>query len=313
MPLINLDQAVINALAFFAKNKPKKLNLKEVKFPLVVGSGNAYNTGQILFSGIPAIFADENNLKETIKKCLPLIKKKIITEAIVISASGEKDSVWEVKLTKKNKLKTILLTCSPESSAGKIADKVYSYRKLSEPYTYNTSTYLSMILSATNEDPKTILNQIKKTKLPKKIKKYSSYAFVLPDKYLEIAKMLEIKGRELFGPYLQLRAYTQGEARHAKFIHPSKKELVISLFENIKNNKKEENNLYFGDKRSRLDISLPKNSNFALILSLTYYIIGTIQAGKPKYFQKNIEKFCQETGPKSFGSNKPFEVLVKGN
>ena len=75
---------------------------------------------------------------------------------VVISASGEKDAVWEVELAKKSGLKTVLITCSPDSSAAKMADQVFAYKKLPEPYTYNTSTYLGMILSATSEKAENI-------------------------------------------------------------------------------------------------------------------------------------------------------------
>lgn len=304
MKLINLNQAVYNALEFFNKNKPPKINFPKTGFPLVVGSGNAYNTGAILFANQPAIFADESNFKTTLKKYNSLLKKKVIKEAIIISASGEKDSVWELELAQKNKLKTTLLTCSPHSSASKIADKVYSYRKLDEPYTYNTSTYLGMILSLTKENPKQILSFLKQIKLPRNFKNYSSYAFVLPDRYIEICNMMDIKGRELFGPHLQVRAYSEGHSRHAKFVHQDRNELVIGL--GIKNK-------YFGDPKHRCDIAVPKVTDFGLMLCLGYSIIGRIQESKPAYFKKNIEKFCTDYGPKAYGSQKPFEIIVPGN
>jgi hypothetical protein len=41
--------------------------------------------------------------------------------------------------------------------------------------------------------------------------------------------MLDIKRHELFGPKVSLRAFSFGEARHAKFVIRDKKELVISF------------------------------------------------------------------------------------
>ena len=298
--LPNLNETVLAALDFFSKNKPAKLNLKSFSFPLVVGSGNAYNTAQIIFSGAPAIIASESNFKQTLVDYKKLIKTKVITQAIIISASGEKDSVWEIKLAKKNGLKTTLLTCSPDSSAAKIADKVISYKKLAEPYTYNVSTYLGIIAAAGNEDVSKIKKIITSLKLPTNFKKYSAYSFILPDEFGAIAPMLEIKRNELFGPYLSLRAFSFGEARHAKFINNSEKELVISFGINK----------YFGLKNNRWQINIPKNSGNSFIMALAYYLIGKIQESKPPYFKKNIEKFCLE-GPKAYGSNKPFSVIVK--
>lgn len=299
--LPSLGKITLDAISYFAKKKPSKLNLKNFKFPLVVGSGNAYNAGQIIFGKQKAIFANESNFREITKNYRELISKKIINEAVIISASGEKDSVWEVKLAKKLGLKTSLLTCSPNSSAAKIADYVYTYHKLPEPYTYNTSTYLGMILGATQEDPKQILKYLKSIKLPRDYRKYNSYALVLPDKFAALAPMLEIKGHELFGPKLSLRAFSEGEARHAKFVIRDEKELVISFAEN----------LYFGQPKHRWEIKLPKKNDYGLMMVITYFLVGQIQEAKTPWFQKNIYNFCDDYGWKPYGGSKSFDVIVK--
>ena len=296
----NLDESVMAALNFFSKNRPPFLNLKQFNFPLVIGSGNAYNTAQILFSNQPAIIADESNFTQIIKTYQPLIKNKNIDQALIISASGEKDSVWEIKLAKKYRLKTTLLTCSPNSSAAKIADKVITYQKLPEPYTYNTSTYLGILLGASQEKSENIKKFIKSLKLPKNFRNYSAYSFILPDKFGSLAPMLRIKKDELFGPHLSLRAFSFGEARHVKFVHPLNNELVISL----------DKNKYFGIKTSRWEIKLPTTTDFGLIMSLTYYLIGKIQDAKIPYFKKHIAQFCLE-GPKAYDNKKPFPVIVE--
>ncbi len=301
--LKSLDQAVLAALDFFSKTLPLKLAIEQFKFPLIVGSGNAYHTGKIVFGGGSAIYASESDFKEIIKSYEKLIKNKTITEAIIISASGEKDSIWEIELAKKVSLKTILLTCSPNSSAAKLADKVYPYHKLAEPYTYNTSTYLGIILSATEENPELIKKFIKKLKVPRRFKQYQSYSFILPDKFANLAPMLDIKRHELFGPKVSLRAFSFGEARHAKFVVRDKKELVISFGKN----------LYFGEPETRWEINLPDNSNYGAVMSVCYFLIGLIQNSKPDYFKKNIIRFCNDDGYKSYGATKPFEVIVPEN
>lgn len=297
--LPNLDEVVLAALDFFTKNKVTTLNLKSFSFPIVVGSGNAYNTAQVIFANQAAIIATESNFKQTLIKYKKLIKNKSISEVIVISASGEKDSVWEIKLAKKNKLKTILITCSPESTASKIADQAHVFKKLPEPYTYNTSTYLGIMIAAGKEEVDGIKEFIKKIKLVD-FKKFDSYSFILPDEFGAIAPMLEIKRNELFGPYLSLRAFSFGEARHAKFVNNNEKELVISLGKNK----------YFGLKKNRWQIKMPKRAGNSFVMALSYYLIGKIQESKPAYFKKNIEKFCLE-GPRAYGSKKPFSVIVK--
>ncbi len=300
--LPNLDESVMQALDFFKSNAPAKLNLKTGVWRFVVGSGNAYNTGKIIFKGQPAIFASESDFLEKLSAYKSLIKSGVIKEALIISASGEKDATWEIAAAKKSGLKTTLMTCSPQSSGAKIADLVIPYRKIAEPQTYNISTYLGMIMSISGEKAQNIQATIKKLRLPKNYTTYNAYTFVLPDEFAEITPMLEIKRHELFGPHLSLRAFSAGEARHAKFVMPWEKELVISL----------EENKYFGLKEHRFQVKMPRSYGPGLVMALTYYLIGQIQKAKTPYYKKNIAKYCVE-GPKAYGKKEPFEVVVPGN
>lgn len=304
MKLINLNESVLEALNFFVNNKLLKRTFSKFTLCFVVGSGNAYYTGAILFSGKAVVLADESNFKTIIKSYAPVIKKGLIKQAIIISASGEKDSVWEVELAKKYGLKTSLLTCNANSSAGKIADEVLTYQKIAEPYTYNVSTYLGMILATTREDSKTIIKAVKNLHFPKNFKAYESYSFILLDKFINICSMMDIKKSELFGPHLSLRAFSQGHARHAKFVIPWEKELVISIGSK---------NKYFGHPKHRWDINLSSSASFATVLSLAYYIIGKIQEAKRPYFKENIENYCNDYGPKAYGKKEPFDIIVPEN
>jgi hypothetical protein len=302
--LPNIDEIVLQTLDFFLTAKPPKLSLDEYHFPLVVGSGNAYNTGMILFADRAAIFADESSFRSTIQSYLHAIQQKLITQAIVISASGEKDSVWEIELAKKYGLSVTLLTCNATSPATAIADKVVAYRKIAEPYTYNTSTYLGMILSATQEVVAPLQKYIQALELPPHFDEYQSYSFVLPDRYESICPMLDIKKNELFGSHLSLRAFSEGHARHAKFVIPSEEELVIGIGVDLS---------FFGHPHHRWLLPLPENADFGALLAITYFITGKIQASKHPYFKENIEQYCLDYGPKAYGKNTPFEVIVSGN
>ena len=302
--IINLDENVLQALDFFTENQPPKLDLEKYSLPFVVGSVNAYNTGTIIFSGKAAVFADESNFKNIIAAYKPAIEKRLITEAVIISASGEKDSVWEVVLAKQYRLKTTLLTCNAHSSAAKVADKILKYRKIAEPYAYNVSTYLGMILSVTGEDPKKIKVAIEQLNFPIGFSDYAGYSFILPDRFVNICPMIETKEHELFASHVNIRAFSQGHARHAKFIIPWDKELVMSFGEE---------NKYFGDPNHRWDIKLPDDANFGTMMSLVYYICGKIQESKPPYFKENIEAYCADYGPKAYGENEPFDCIVPGN
>lgn len=297
--LPNIDQTVLAALDFFSKNSPAKFKPESFQFPIVVGSGNAYNTAQVVFSNQAAIIANESNFKKTLASYQKLIKQKTIKDAIIISASGEKDSVWETALAKKHGLKTTLLTWTANSSAGQLADKVIVYKKLPEPYTYNVSTYLSLLLSTEKTSVAAIQKTIAALKLPN-FQKYQAFAFILPDDFAAIAPMLEIKRDELFGPHVSLRAFSFGQARHAKFVNNFDKELVISLGKNK----------YFGLAKNRWEIKLPKQVSASLIMSLTYYLVGKIQAGQKPYYKNNIAEFCLQ-GPKAYGQKKPFSIIVE--
>lgn len=304
MELISLDEDALRTLDFFAENQPPKLNLGEYSLPFVVGSGNAYHTGTILFSDRAAVFADESTFRSLMEAYTPAMKQGLITQTIIISASGEKDSVWETELAKERGLTTTLLTCGVDSSAARIADQTLTYRKIAEPYTYNTSTYLGMILSATGENPSDIKRFIENLSLPENFDQYTAYAFVLPDRFGNICPMLDIKKSELFGPNLSLRAFPEGHARHAKFVVRSEQELVISI--GTKNE-------YYGHPEHRFPIAIPEDAGFGFVLALTYFLIGKIQIAKPPYFKENIEAYCLDYGPKAYGKSAPFDVIVPGN
>ncbi len=296
----NLNEVVLKALDFFSKNPPKNFKTSSFKFPLVIGSGNAINAGKLIFGEQAALFATESNFKEILKNYQELFHKKIIKEAVVISASGEKDSVWEIELAKKIGLKTSLLTCSKNSSAGKIADKTFIFEKLPEPYTYNVSTYLGMILAAKGEKAENIKKFIKALKIPNNFSSFAAYSFILPDKFAALAPMIDIKRHELFGPRLSLRAFSEGEARHAKFVIDWDKELIISFGKNK----------YFGEQNRKWEINLNKNYDQAFMMALSYYIVGLIQETKNPYFKKNIASYCQK-GPKAYGQKGEFQIIVE--
>lgn len=302
--ILNLDEIVLQASDFFIQNPPSKIDLGAYEFPFVIGSGNAYNTGTILFSGKSAVFADESNFRSLIEAYKPAIAKGLIKQAIIISASGEKDSVWEIELAKEYGLATTLLTCGSDSSAAKIADNVFAYRKIAEPYTYNTSTYLGMILSATNENPESIKRFIDTLGFPEDFGQHDAYSFVLPDRFGSVCPMLDIKRHELFGPHVSLRAFPEGHARHAKFVIPSEQELIIGIGASTD---------HFGHPDHRLDIEIPENAGFGFMLALTYFITGKIQASKKPYFKENIANYCLDYGPKAYGKTEPFDVIVPGN
>jgi hypothetical protein len=277
--IIDLDRCVIDALNLFSKNKLPKLPVIKFKRPLVVGSGNAAVTGKILFAEKDAVFADESNYKDKLKRV------KAIDGCVLISSSGKKHSPLIAKEMKKKKIPVVFITNNPESEACKYAEESIVFPKNSEPYTYNTSTYLGMILSKTKENPKEILRLIEKIKdkLPTSLSEYDSFFFIVPDKFEVIREMYLTKFDELFGSKVMGRAFTLDQTKHAKTLVPSDKELFISLVEK---------NEVFGT--ARLNIELPKNTDYGTLMCVGYYIIGQIQKQKPQYYKENIENYAKE-------------------
>ncbi len=288
--LPDLDKVVIDALNLFKKSKLPKLNLK-YKRPLILGSGNAAVTGKIIFADKDAVFADEGNYKQKLKAI------KNIDGAILISASGEKHAPIIAKDLKRRKIETILVTNNPNAEANKFVKKSFFYPKNTEPYTYNTSTYMGMILGKTKESPQKIINNIKKIKVPKNLKKFNAFYIIMPIEFDNVRELFQTKFDELFGPKINGRVFTIEQTKHAKTVIPSDKEFFIGLGYN---------NKQFGNKKNRLNVSLPKNAGPATVMALGYYIIGQIQKQHPDYFKKNIENYTKQTSKMFKSTIKPI-------
>lgn len=280
----SLKTCILGALEFLESKKLPKINIPKSKKIIVIGSENALVVGKIIFEKYDAIFANESNYQTKLKNAK-------FDLAIIISASGKKHAPIMAKKIKSKKIKLILFTTNKNAPAKEFVDETLIFPKQREPYTYNTSTYLSMILAYTKESPKKINEVIKKIKLKKDFSKYNSIYIIIPEEFQEIKKMFLTKFEELFGPKLNAEIYTYEQTKHAKTVIPSKKQLFISI--GIENK-------LFGEKENRLHIPLPINSNYATIFSTGYYLIGKIQEQKPPYFQKNILNYTKQA-PKLFG------------
>lgn len=279
--LPDLDTCVLGALELFSDLKIPEITFS-FKKPLVVGSGNAEATGRILFSDIDAIFASESNFQKKLKDI------KSIDGVILISASGGKDAPNIAKVSRKYEKKVILMTNNPAAPAIKYSSNSFVFPRQKEPYTYNTSTYLSMILSKTCEDPKKILEFIKKevdTLNFPSFGKHKKYYLIVPHSFSEIIRMLNVKFIELFGRELARDVETSDYVRHATTVIPSD-EIFISFGDK---------NTIWGEKReNRLNIPLPENADYGAMLAISYYVIGKIQKSQKPYFKKNIVRYTKE-------------------
>jgi glucosamine 6-phosphate synthetase-like amidotransferase/phosphosugar isomerase protein len=194
-----LDEIVIETLRFFRNQENlSSLDVSGYASPLVVGSGNGYYTGRILFRNVGAYFASESEVEEKLKNI------SHITDVVVVSASGEKHAPIIVELAKKYKKKTLLISSSQKSTAKSLADASIIMPKIREPYTYNTSTYFGYMLA---ENPELDLAELEKflretlSPLAQKaqFEKYTSFCIVLPNQFVLLREMIETKFIELFG------------------------------------------------------------------------------------------------------------------
>jgi len=279
--MIDLDECVLNALDLFAKSPPPRFSV-DFKRPLVVGSGNAAVTGKIIFQGSDAIFANESDYGLWLDH---------VDGAVIISASGGKHAPIIARELRKHKIKTVLMTTNANAPAKPLVDKVYVFPKNPEPYTYNTSTYLGMILSRTGENPRKIKQFIQDQTRPRipDLSRYNAFVMIIPDRLESERFLFQTKFDELFGPRINGRIFTEDQMKHAKTIVPSSKECFISI--GVKNTQ-------WGDPKRRYEFPLPsvaKDSpmNVAL-MAIGYYIIGNIQKQNPPWFKQNIVAFTKK-------------------
>lgn len=293
----DLDVAVLGALELFQKEKLPKLELDVFKHPLVVGSGNAEATGRIIFEDTDAVFASESNYEQKLKDI------RSIDSVIIISASGGKHAPLIAKYAKDLNKHVALITNNPQAEAIKFIeqDKVFVFPKNREPYTYNTSTYMGMILGKTHEDALSIKNfileHIDTLKMPD-FSKYDEYFLIVPPKFSGIIRMLQVKFIELFGRKIARDVETSEYMKHAVTVVPAD-ELFISFGEENKS---------WGNPRNRLYIPLPKNADYGAMMAIGYYVIAQIQKQNQLFFKKNIEKYVKQA---SEIFNQEIKVIVE--
>ncbi len=278
-----LHEVVLDALAFHARPENKR-SLPPFGAPgrvLVVGSGNSYATGKIIFRDRDAVFADEGQYVHALK-----VKRQCPFRCgVVISASGRKDAPAMVAALLAHGLETFLITCDANSPAAKLLDDphVFCTPKEPEPITYNTSTYVGMILAHTGEKPGEIHNHIVSEVKPvidkhiDLLRDAGAFYLIVHPEFDPVRQMLLTKFDELFGPMINGRCYTPEQTAHAKTLVGWEKELFIS-FDPL-----DAADPIFGNAgETRLDIPMPKPCGPAAMVAIGYYVIGRIQEARPE-------------------------------
>lgn len=281
--LPDLDTVTLGALELLAEEKVPALDFSHFKNPLVMGSGNAFLTAQIVFRGVEATFADESSYR------MYLDRPSAFDGVVVFSASGKKHAVSMVQESQKAKLATCLVTNTASSEAAQtLSDTcVFVFPKNREPYTYNTSTYLTPIFGKTGENASEIQQFIGtevSAKLLRNFADYDAYTLIIPSQFVHARAMLRTKFDELFGPMLTARVFTDEEIKHAKTVVESGSELFISF--GVENQ-------HYGLPKNRLHIPLPQGVEYGGFLAISYFVVGKIQAAYPPYFKRGIVPYTK--------------------
>ncbi len=285
MQLDYLDTTVLKTLDFFQNQQNlTKISTETFIFPLVLGSGNAIETGKILFRKNPALFASESDATDKIS----LLQ---IQEVVILSASGAKHAPILASEAKKTNKKTFLISSTLNSEASKIADESFIFPKISEPYTYNTSTYFGYIYGSEmgNYDLKSVKNFLEETLLTKleniDFSQFSSFFVVIPNEFALLKNMIETKFIELFGRKIPRDIATYEQIKHAMTVIPDDKELFICFGNN--SGKK------FG--KNQIDLPIFDTENYGPMMLASYFTVGKIQRQMPPYFMENIARYCEES------------------
>ncbi len=283
--LPELDTVVVGALTLLAQTEYPSVHFSTEIKQLLIGSGNAFFTGKILLRNNNAYFADENTYEEALKKY------DDFSQVVIISASGGKHAVCMAKMAQALGKEVILLTNNrnPLALQYLAPEQVHVYPKNREPYTYNTSTYLSMILGSTGEDPAQILSHLEEKVSPVLLRNFESYGaftIILPTQFAYATSMVRTKFDELFGPMVVGRVFTEEEMKHAKNVIESPDELTISI--GVQNE-------HYGIPKHRLHIPLRETADYGAVISVAYFVVGKIQLAHPPYYKNSIESYAQKT------------------
>lgn len=296
--LPTLDEVVQASLEYFSDTEVPRIDVQKHIRPLVVGSVNALSTGRIIFAETDAVFADEGTFHSV------LARSKGIDAVYIFSASGGKHAVIIAEQLKASTLPVYLITSNPSAPARvHIPDeRVFVFPHIREPYSYNTSTYMGMLLGAFSENPREILSFIEDTVLPAipdNFKTYDSFVLTLPPEYGAFRDMLRTKFDELFAPLCSGRVFTSEEIKHAKIVIPSDTQGFVHFGT--------PHTAYANDSQQCV-IPIPDRYSPVAMLAISYFVVGHIQKQHPQYFKENIQKYV-ETASKVFGQ--PMSVIVE--
>ncbi len=154
-----------------------------------------------------------------------------ITDVVVVSASGEKHAPIILEAAKRHGKRTFLISSSEKSTGRSIAEKSIIMPKIREPYTYNTSTYFGYMLAETPDLDLIGLRQFLTRDIIEALRAgflsfsegesvidfsaFKSFFIILPDQFVLLREMLEVKFIELFGRRVARDIFSYEQMKHA--------------------------------------------------------------------------------------------------
>lgn len=291
----SLDTIVLKTLDFYAQSSDfPRIPIDTLTFPLVVGSGNGIETGKILFRRHNALIANESDAVEK-------LGLESIREVVVVSASGEKHAPILVQKAKDAGKRTLLISSTKDSSASRIADESYIFPKITEPYTYNTSTYFGYIYGSElgAYTPQAVQDWIHTVLAPSlkgvSLDQYNGFVIVLPNSFALLKDMISTKFIELFGRRVARDIATYEQMKHAITVVPSETELFL-CFGN-------EAHIQYG--AHQIDLPVFDTEHYGPMMLAAYWVVGQIQNALPPYFKEHLVSYCEH-------AHYPLSPIVPG-
>ncbi len=335
----SLSEIVLETIDLYSSRTDlPQIDLTQFHTPLVVGSGNGYYTGRIVFRDIGAYYANESEVDRKLEN-IPSI-----TDVVVVSASGEKHAPIILEAAKRHGKNTFLISSSESSTGRSIADHSIIMPKIREPYTYNTSTYFGYMLAETpdidllwlrdflitdltltlhtsllsfseGESDPVIASESKQSSASERpeqdvshsfdmtgahipdsplegsakrgvdsvdFSRFSSFFLVIPDQFVLLREMFEVKFIELFGRKVARDVFSYEQMKHATTVVQDGWELFICFG----------NDTWITYGANQINLPIYDATSYAPMMLVGYYVIGQIQEALPQYFDESIEDYC---------------------
>ncbi len=125
---------------------------------------------------------------------------------------------------------------------------------------------------------------------------FSSFFLVIPDEFVLLREMFEVKFIELFGRKVARDIFSYEQMKHATTVVQDSGELFI-CFGN-------DSWVVYGENQMNLPIYDAKS--YAAMMLVGYYLIGKIQDSLPPYFAESIEDYCLRAKALSGFNIKPW-------